>query len=261
MKVITESFLRDTFRQSVPGTFYVEADQILTPSATQLLNEKGVEIVRGDKSEKVSEPKETALKPTEEKRNRYLSLIDGGAFETKPEHMTQLRGNSLIVKDHPTIVFRGKLDSFQADVLLVVQKAMDLGKNRAVEDLNDLLLWARQIMSADVKQEPLPQRDILGLSDDELRERSHHPKPYIGVGHFLAEGGMGELLLLLNRLRSQIREVEVAAVHAFKHDFKVERPDLIQALNRMSSAIYLMMLMEKVSGEPAGGQTFKKFDK
>ena len=53
---------------------------------------------------------------------------------------------------------------------------------------------------------------------------------------------MDLMLLRLNKLRSEVREVELEAVKAFKEEFKVDRMDIIQALNRMSSAVYIMML-------------------
>jgi ethanolamine utilization cobalamin adenosyltransferase len=54
---------------------------------------------------------------------------------------------------------------------------------------------------------------------------------------------MGPSLLGLNTLRSSVREIEIAAVAAFMNN--VEKQDMIQALNRMSSVIYIMMLKEK----------------
>ena len=50
---------------------------------------------------------------------RYVDY-ETGAYSTyeKPEHMTQLFGNKLVCKDHPRILFRGKLDALQADVVL-----------------------------------------------------------------------------------------------------------------------------------------------
>lgn len=41
MEVISESFLNGRFRKEIPETFNVEEGQILTPSPTQPLAEKG----------------------------------------------------------------------------------------------------------------------------------------------------------------------------------------------------------------------------
>ncbi len=57
----------------------------------------------------------------------------------------------------------------------------------------------------------------------------------------------------LNMLRAHIREAELAAAEVYiDRDFNVLRPDLMQALNRLSSAVYVLMLVGYVSslGQP-----------
>jgi ethanolamine utilization cobalamin adenosyltransferase len=47
----------------------------------------------------------------------------------------------------------------------------------------------------------------------------------------------------LNILRTQVRELELMAMDAFYvGEGKVEREDIIQALNRLSSLIYVLMV-------------------
>lgn len=247
MKVISESYLRELFRKAVPETFTLEEGQILTPSASQLLGEKGVKVVRGYEEPSASQP-EAAPKKTEAEGNtgpKYVSAIDGGLFETKPEHMTQLTGNLLVPKDHPRIAFRGRLDTCQGEILLLQANAHDAGKKALVSDLSEILEWTRDIMRGDVLDTPVPERPILGLTDAELRAHSHNPKQYFGIGHLLPTYEMGALILGLNRLRALVREMEVAAVSVFKAAVQREKADIVQALNRMSSALYIMMLKEK----------------
>jgi ethanolamine utilization cobalamin adenosyltransferase len=57
----------------------------------------------------------------------------------------------------------------------------------------------------------------------------------------------GPLTLAANRLRTQTREVEIAALEAFAvpGGGPPGRPDLLRALNRLSSAFYVMMLKAK----------------
>ena len=46
----------------------------------------------------------------------------------------------------------------------------------------------------------------------------------------------------LNMVRTQVRETELAAVEAFFDPTEgLQREDIIKALNRMSSAVYVMM--------------------
>ncbi len=248
MKVITESLLRQSFRTKAFKTFNVEEGQILTPSAQQFLNEKSVVVVRTGKGEKaspapVAAPVEPVSSPQPQPKPKYVSAADGGMFETKPEHMTQLRGNALVMKNDPRIVFRGKLDSFQSAILMEQLRSIELKKRSLSKDLEELLSWAREIMKCDVMEQPLAETMILGLTDPELRDRSHHPKRYFKIGHIMPSVDMGSSLLGLNTLRSSVREIEIAAVAAFMNN--VEKQDIIQALNRMSSVIYIMMLKEK----------------
>jgi ethanolamine utilization cobalamin adenosyltransferase len=247
MKVISESYLRDLFRKVVPETFKLEEGQILTPSASQLLGEKGVKVLRGDEEHVASQPKADPSKTEAEKvaGPKYVSAMDGGLFDTKPEHMTQLTGNRVVPKDHPRIVFRGRLDTCQGELLLLQAKAHDAGKKALVTDLSEILEWSRDIMRRDVLDTPVPEKPILGLSDAELRAHSHNPKKYYGIGHLLPTYDMGEMILGLNRLRALVREMEVSAVSALKEPFQLDKPDIVQALNRMSSALYIMMLKEK----------------
>ncbi|MCG8472353.1 MAG: hypothetical protein MI742_10895 [Desulfobacterales bacterium] len=251
MKVISESYLRDCFRKAVPETFMVEEGQILTPSATQFLGEKGVKVIREHEEANASAP-ESAPRSTKPvaavvavEKPKYVSAVDGGLYETKPEHMTQLTGNRLVAKDHPRIAFRGRLDSFQAEVSLLQAKMHEAGKKGLVEDLDEVMAWSRDIMRRDVLDTPIAERPIMGLTDEELRVRSHNPKKYFGCEHLLPSWEMGMTILELNRLRALVRELEVSAVTALKESFGLQKPDVVQALNRMSSAIYIMMLKEK----------------
>ncbi|VFQ45053.1 cobalamin adenosyltransferase [Desulfoluna butyratoxydans] len=247
MKVISETYLREIFRKDVPETFKLEEGQILTPSASQLLGEKGVKVVRGEEASCASQPEAAPEKTEAEGKTgpTYVSAVDGSFYDTKPEHMTQLTGNRLVPKDHPRIVFRGRLDTCQGEILLLQAKAHDAGKKALVADLSEILEWTRDIMRRDVLDTPMPDKPILGLTDGELRAHSHNPKKYYGVGHLLPTYDMGEMILKLNRLRALVRELEVSAVSVLKESFQLGTPDMVQALNRMSSAIYIMMLKDK----------------
>ena len=68
---------------------------------------------------------------------------------------------------------------------------------------------------------------------------SHHPKEYFGCDHIFVNCDMPFTVIKLNLIRTAVREVEIVAYEALKS----EREDLIKLLNRMSSAIYILMLM------------------
>ncbi len=75
---------------------------------------------------------------------------------------------------------------------------------------------------------------------------SHNPKKYLGIGHLLMNYQLSEWCIALNTLRTQARELELAAVNAFvSPDGTVaEREDLLLGLNRLSSVFYIMMCRE-----------------
>lgn len=267
MKVITECHLKHQLKDQTPDVFILEEGQILTPSAASFLFEKKITVQKKlmaakteqcvesgagsdildksnqsnkpgkfDKPDKPSNPAPPYPKP------RFISVLDGGEYHRKPEYMTQIHGLKLVPKDHPRIILRGLLDSLQADILLIQHQARQRNQSALAADIGDLLTWSRNIMAAEVTGKPLEDFKPMGLSSEDLREQSHHPKRFFGVGHLLPSSEMDELTLWLNKLRTVVREVELAAVKAFRSEMGLERLDIIQALNRMSSAVYLMML-------------------
>ncbi len=232
-KVITEALLRKQFLNELPETFTLLGGQLLTPAAAQFLNDRRITVVK-DKGV-------TELD--------YVAVEDGQKYPVKPEHMTHLIGRQLVPKDHPRIILRGLIDNFQAEVLLLQQQV----NGTLSIQLQDLFKRAQAILKAEVTGVELEPCDFLGLSETEIRERSHTPQKYFGIGHLDLNAELSSEVLSLNRLRTLIRQVELAAVTAFTHDKTVERTDILRALNRLSSVIYVMMLMvvkpEKQFGE------------
>ena len=162
----------------------------------------------------------------------------------KPEHMTQLCGNELVVKSHPRILFRGKLDSLQALVVLDQALIAADGSQKLVDDLGNILDNLRELMRCDVLDEAYTRQTIIGLTHQELRERSHNPQKFFGIQQMLLpDHTMGRDYALLNQLRAAVRETEVAAAAAFQAGSKCTRPDLVEELNRLSSAMHIMMCM------------------
>ena len=66
------------------------------------------------------------------------------------------------------------------------------------------------------------------------------------MAHFMPDFGDSVQLLQLNRCRCAARAVELAAAEAFAdRDGLPTRPDILKALNRMSSMLYILMLQAK----------------
>ena len=206
--------------------FYLGTGDQLTSSARDYLTQERIEIL-----------------PASQAAPERYRLLSGGFMEGKPEHMTHLNAQVLVPKTHPRIAFRGKLDSLEAELLLCGKDFPHLEK-----DLGEVLELARRIIRCDVLEEPLPEGKLCGLTEEELRKRSHFPQDFYSQPHFMPDIRDSREVLRLNRLRCAVREAELAASSAFlTPEGSVTRPDILRAMNRMSSMVYILMIREKVA--------------
>lgn len=237
--LITESGVRKMLSEGVikeKGQFHIEKQQLMTPSAREFLNEKNISIVQEKKSLEKEEMK--MEKPDEEE---YETLF-GAKIIGKPENMTHLRGNLLVFKDHPRITFRGAIDSLESEIILVQVVSEKEKLPTLTADLEEIIKFIRQMIRCEVSGEAMGEFRLQGLSPQELRVRSHHPSQYYGRKHFLPNISMGEMVALLNKLRTKTRETELAAYKAFKEEYEKDgHKDIIKGLNRLSSLFWIMM--------------------
>ena len=121
-------------------------------------------------------------------------------------------------------------------------------------DLSRELLEEKQItvmplhvlLGQEVLEQPIEPRPLGGMDEKALRERSHRPQDFYGKPHFMPGPQDGKVLLLVNAARCKARETELLAAKAFQNQEGLpERPDLLQALNRLSSFLYLIMIQLK----------------
>ena len=237
MALLTEEDVRRMSNQGTRGPVVVNRDQMLTPRAPANQREHRVEVVY-PQGEAAGEGAPSA--PA-----KYRTLF-GAALNEKPEHMTHLRGNILVPKTHPRIAFRGGIDTLEAELLLCAQAAD--GPLR--QTLCAMLDFVRSLIRADVLDEPVQAVRFLGLDGDGLREHSHHPEREEGQPHFLPAPEDPPILLRLNRLRTAVRQTELLACHAFSRpDGTLARPDLVKALNRLSSLCWILMIRVKRGGQ------------
>ena len=202
--------------------FYLGRGDQLTSDAKDWLHSQRIEIL-----------------PAEQAKPDRWQLLGGGFCQEKPEHMTHLNGEVLVPKTHPRIAFRGAMDMLEAELLLCRQQT---GETR----LEEILALARELIRCDVLEEPVQDMPLCGLSQDELRLRSHLPQKYYGQPHFMPAPGDSQTVLLLNRVRCLARSAELQAVRAFSdRDGIPTRVDILRAMNRMSSMLYLLMIEHK----------------
>ena len=96
-------------------------------------------------------------------------------------------------------------------------------------------------MAAEVKEEPLEFTKLLNMTSCEMRRVSHDPKGTLGIVHPTPDYRMGRLCADLNKLRTAVRETELAAINAFcDSSGGCTRRDIVEALNRLSSAVYIL---------------------
>ncbi|WP_461614669.1 cobalamin adenosyltransferase [Clostridium sp. Marseille-QA1073] len=247
MSVLTESVLRSKLRNENLTEYVVEKGAIITPSARQYLQDKNIKLVY--KEEQTKESNQNIQREEKIFNPKYVQ-INGGVFENKPEHMTQLNGNKLVEKDHRRIILRGKLDSLQAKILQTQIQCKNLNEKKVLKDLEDILAYARKILEVEVTEKELPEVALIGLNSEELRAVSHNPKKYFNIDHIIFPSyEMGDIVVALNALRAESREVEIDALKAFKNqDGELSRNDIALALNRLSSCFYIMMC-KYVSGK------------
>ena len=245
--ILTENDLRS--HPPAPGArqYQVEEGTFVTESARSWLEKRDIQLVILPKGRMCGGMSRTPL-PDRGSRT-YLDAATGLPLgREKPEEMTHLRGNLLVKKSSPRIAFRGKLDSLEAAILEAQALAHRQNAPAVRDGLGEVLEQVHLVLGAEVKDQPLEEVPILGMDQARLRQVSHNVKGAFGIDHPIPSWEMGELALRLNTLRTQVRETELAAAVAFEAPGETPRPDIIRALTRLSSAVYILfckLLAEK----------------
>lgn len=177
---------------------------------------------------------------------RFRALATGERFATKPDHLTHLvDDDSLVPKTEPRIVARGKLELLQS-ALLDAQVAADADGTRAlVGELGELLELSRALVGGEVTGRPVPPPVLWGMTGAQIRDATHHTHELYGVPFMYPDVRQGPVIAKLSLARAVAREAEVAMLAAFPPAGGLPtappgRPDLAEALNRISSALYLL---------------------
>ena len=259
MAVLTESLLRSKWKNEKFTEYLAGKNEVITPSAREFLKEKGVKLTIGENGgaddkkhvHRIPHPvyEKEATSNVAHDPKRYKNFYTEEYYSEKPEFMTQIRADLLVFKDDPRIVFRGRIDSLEAEML----RGMLLMRHDKNEDLfkglKDIYLHLRKIMRAEVLGEPIKSFSVLGKDYEEIRKITHHPSDHFPGGHLVMTGEEKPAVIHLNVLRTSVREVEIVAVTAFRSGTEVERKDIIESLNRLSSALYYLMMMAHYGNE------------
>lgn len=247
MAILTESTLRDRYKKEKFTKLKLEKGEKLTPSAREFLMSRKIDIVENEveekqKNQEIKEKKEENKQINTLPEKRYYFYDTGALFFEKPEFMTHIQGNKLVYKDDKRIKFRGQLDTLESEILFTMTKIKESGKNEAADALKEIYLHVRKIMRAEVLGEKLEDFTMLGYDHQTIREMSHFPKKYFNKNHIMLDGTESIEVLLLNRIRTKVREVEISGLETFREGTIIQREDILRSLNRLSSAVYLLML-------------------
>lgn len=233
MELLTREDVRRMSDNGTRGPVVVNKDQKLTPGARDWLAAHKIQAVFPQGRDDPAAPHSA----------KYRTLF-GATLNEKPEHMTHLKGNILVRKDHPRIAFRGMIDALEGELMLAQQASRDYPA--LVKELGEALDLVRRLIRCDVLDEPVGELNLCGYDAGQLREYSHYPDKYLGQPHFLPAYTDGPALLAVNKVRTLVRQTELSAYAAFKDvEGNVTREDIILALNRLSSLMWIMMIKLK----------------
>lgn len=175
--------------------------------------------------------------------SRGLTLIVQG--EKGAKGTTDLRPGVRVPKCDTQIRFRARLDSF---VALLLEIEVNFGSQLAGSAARGLKTLLVRIMKAHLGPTGTIEWDFLGLGLEQAHALSHRPAA-LGVRNHLDLLEIREPgLIALNRMRSQVRELELIAWEAESEDPSEFWDRTTYLLNRASSLVYVLMLIESKEG-------------
>lgn len=165
----------------------------------------------------------------------------------KKEDYTILFTKELVRKDHPRIILRGKIDDLRASFLYNQILIKDLGEEKLFSYLDECSNYMVEISKAEALNECVKEINLFGFDENTLHRISHSPKKYVGIDHlFNINASMPKSVIILNKLRTEIREVEIECIKATSDENDEVMKSLQKNLNRLSSAVYVLMIFYAV---------------
>lgn len=255
---ITENWLAQNASLVAGGEVRLPADCRLTPAARDLLKQKQIRIRYADEQGRVYiDAPAAADEDKGDARQQVHPLTSSATHESahcllcqqtvgkKPDALTHLNATTFVAKNDPRITFRGRVDSCIAQAILIQAQWQGEGMAKPLQAmLADLRSALGNVLRSETLDEPVPPVVMGEFDEAQLHALSHNPLKYLGHDHIVPALEHGLAVARLNVLRAAIREAEVAGAQAFiARDYSIARGDLLQALNRLSSAVYVLMLI------------------
>lgn len=255
--IVTEAQLREQVRTPQHGQqVVVPAGARLSPAAEDFIQAWGLEVVSGaveaDGPGVPTGPAAAGSDPDWDRPGEFPVVLEGpiprcevcdSEVRKKPSHLTQLDAGHFAPKTHPRIVLRGKLDSLHALALLIAARATKEGRAGLAEELATVAAYCREIQSAEYAGRLVDPLVLGGRDEAAVHAATHDPDGHIGIPHVVPDEHDPELLHWLSWLRTQTREVEIAALSIVPWERANEaQRSIVHALNRLSSGAYLLIL-------------------
>lgn len=255
---ITEDWLQSNASLTAGGELHLPADSRLTPAAHDLLAARKIRVRYTDEVGRVYVDTAASAAGADQEARQRVHPLTGSAthqaahcllcqqvVDQKPDAMTHLDATTLVAKNDPRIAFRGRVDSAIAQaVLLQTQWQMESVAPALQAMLADIRSALGNVLRCETLGETMAAITVGDFDEAQLHTVSHNPLKHLGHDHIVPALEHGVAVARLNVLRTAIREAEVAGAQAFiDKDFSVRRGDLLQALNRLSSAVYVLMLI------------------
>lgn len=251
--IVTETDLRANWAKEKRAVLKIPPGSVITPSAREFIRNKGIRVeIEGEGVVDFSGVNYTTSVHSKKEEPGAKSVKKA----EKPEYMTHLSGKKLVAKTDPVIRLRGELDSFISQLVETQLWFIGKGCTGMAEKLEEVVVFCRGLMQAEVLEKEFEFPLVFGFDKEQLREVSHNPMKYFGVKHSFVSKKHGMSVAKLHVLRAKSREVELAAVNAFmREDGTCGREDIVSALNRLSSIIYILVCLEKARVKEAGAVT------
>ncbi len=257
---ITEDILREQYSLGHGTELHLPLGSRLTPAAQGLLEDRKIVVKFVDEEGRTfvdASGNDTALAKEEEltQVNPLTSsdqwslgecIMCHQTLQKKPETLTHIDFQNLVLKNDPRLKFRGKLDTLIGQAVLLqteikLEGMFGVQLNKWLEDIRSVL---GNLLKAEATESEMPHVSLGDMDEKVIHAISHNPLKYLGHDHLMPDASQGRNVALLNVLRAQVREAELLAADIYiTRDFKVTRPDIMAAINRLSSALYVLMIL------------------
>ncbi|WP_101698628.1 hypothetical protein [Clostridium minihomine] len=251
MSLLTESQLRFELKSTdldAMKEFWVENGTVVTPAARDFLREHRIALRYGEvpayKTEHSSISRQDFFCNVDHREEKDAGAdLQMSVPAQREKAIAEINGEP--EQENKTLSMlrlHSKLESLEARILEVQLIFQKRGMHQAVEQLGSTLEYTREIVRCLVQSKELEEPAILGMSSEEISQRSQNPQQYYGIPHFSVRLEHGEGVILLNTLRAQARETALDAYKIFQDDCgAAQQEDILRGLNRLASFFYVMM--------------------